>query len=174
MRIFYTKERIILETYVLVARKKSIATQLVAYFFFLLAVVLLLLSCSSTFILPFAILAGGLWYLFQFRFNKEFEYSYFDGELRFAKIMNKSRRKRLAAYSMEEVLQIAPAGDRSMYKYENDANTKKVDYTSGQKDVPYYEMVVKHENELRLVKFEPDEKYLDDICVKYAQKVTRA
>ncbi len=174
MRVFYTKERIILEIYVLVARKKSIAVQLVAYFFFLVAVVLLLFSCSSTFFLPFAVLMAGLWYLFQFRFNKEFEYSYFDGELRFAKIMNKSRRKRIGSYNMEEVLQIAPAGDRSMYKYENDANTRKLDYTSGQKGVPYYEMVLKHENELKLIKFEPDEKYLDAVCVKYAQKVTRA
>lgn len=75
---------------------------------------------------------------------------------------------------MEEVLQIAPAGDRSMYKYENDANTRKLDYTSGQKDVPCYEMVLKHDNELKLIRFEPDEKYLDAVCVKYAQKVTRA
>ena len=34
--------------------------------------------------------------------------------------MNKSRRKRLAVYSMDEVSQIAPAGDRSVYRYETD------------------------------------------------------
>jgi hypothetical protein len=163
-----------LEIYVLVERSKSMAIRLLAYFFFAVTVALLLLSCSSPFFLPFAILTGALWYLFQFRSNKEFEYSYFDGEVRFAKIMNKSRRKKLATYSMEEVLQIAPSGDRSMYKYETDTNVKKVDYTSGKKDTPYYEMAVKHENSMLLIQFEPDDSYLDAVCIKYAYKVVRA
>jgi hypothetical protein len=88
--------------------------------------------------------------------------------------MNKSRRKKLTTFTMEEVLAIAPAGDRSMYKYETDTTVKKVDYSSGQKDAPCYEMVVKDENGVRLIRFEPDDRYLDAICVKYAQKVTRA
>ena len=163
-----------LEIYVLVERKKSIAIRLLAYFFFMVTVLLLLFSCTSVFFLPFVLIAGAIWYLFQFRCNKEFEYSYFDGEVRFEKVMNKSRRKRLGMYSMEEVMQIAPSGDRCMYKYETDANVKKIDYTSGQTGVPYYEMVVKHENEIKLIKFEPDDKYLDAVCIKYAQKVIRA
>jgi hypothetical protein len=87
--------------------------------------------------------------------------------------MNKSRRKRLAVYTMEEVVQIAPAGDRCVYKYENDAAIKKLDYTSGRKDVPYYDMVVNIEGEMKLIKFEPDDKYLDAVAVKYAQKLVR-
>jgi hypothetical protein len=136
--------------------------------------VLLLIGCMSIFVFPFAIITGFLWYLFQFQFNKEFEYSYFDGDVRFAKVMNKSRRKSLGSYTMEEVLQIAPAGSRAMYKYENDAAVKKLDYTSGNKETPYYEMVVNDENGMKLIQFEPDDKYLDAVCVKYAQKVARA
>lgn len=164
-----------LEVYVLVERAKSLATRLLTYLFFALTVALFLLSVTGmTGFFPFVIVTGVIWYLFQFRMNKEFEYSYFDGEVRFAKVMNKSRRKRLGLYTMEEVLMIAPAGDRAMYKYENDASVKKIDYTSGKKDVPYYGMVIKQENALKLIKFEPDEKYLDAVCMKYAQKVTRA
>ena len=105
--------------------------------------------------------------------NKEFEYSFFDGDVRFAKVMNKSRRKALKSFSMDEVIQIAPAGDRCVYKYENDQSVKVIDYTSGYKDVPYYDMIVKNQDQISLIKFEPDEKYLDAVCVKYAQKVVR-
>ena len=75
--------------------------------------------------------------------------------------------------SMEEVLQIAPAGDRSMHKYENDSQVKKKDYTSGIHNVPYYEMAVKTTNGISLIKFEPDDKYLDAVCMKFPQKVIR-
>lgn len=163
-----------LEIYVLVERKKALGKRLMAYLFFMITMMLFFLSFISMFYLPFVMITGAVWYLFQFRSNKEYEYSYFDGEVRFAKVMNKSRRKRIGVYSMEEVLQIAPAGDRSMYKYENDSNVKKLDFTSGQKDVPFYEMALKHDNQMFLIAFEPDDKYLDAVCIKYAQKVVRA
>jgi hypothetical protein len=163
-----------MEIYVLVARSKSFAIRLLGNFFFAVTVALLLVSCMNVFFLPFAIITGFVWYLFQFRSNKEFEYSYFDGDVRFAKVMNKSRRKSLGSYTMEEVLMIAPAGDRSMYKYENDATVHKLDYTSGNKGTPYYEMVIKDENSVKLVQFEPDDSYLDAVCIKYSQKVVRA
>lgn len=163
-----------MEIYVLVARNKSIAIRLLSSFFFAITVVLLLFGCVQMFLLPFAIITGVLWYIFQFQSNKEFEYSYFDGDVRFAKIMNKSRRKSLGAYTMENVLQIAPAGDRSLYRYETDAAVKKLDYTSRNGDTPYYEMVIKEENGVKLIRFEPDDTYLNAVCVKYAQKVVRA
>jgi hypothetical protein len=163
-----------MEIYVLVARNKSIAMRLLATFFFAVTVVLLLFGCVNMFLLPFAIIAGFLWYLLQFQSNKEFEYSYFDGDVRFAKVMNKSRRKSLGSYTMEEVLQIAPAGNRAMYKFENDSTVKKLDYTSGNKETLYYEMVVNDESGTKLIMFEPDDQYLDAVCVKYSQKVVRA
>ena len=50
---------------------------------------------------------------------------------------------------------------------------KVLDYTSQIKDQPYYEMVVQKEGNTYLIKFEPDDKYLDAVQVKYAQKVIR-
>ena len=50
---------------------------------------------------------------------------------------------------------------------------KVLDYTSQVKDQPYYEMVIQKEGDTYLIKFEPDDKYLDAVQVKYAQKVIR-
>ena len=161
------------EVYVLVKRKKSVATILLGALFLALAVAFLIASCVSMVAFCFVIVFTFLWYLFQFQMNKEFEYSFFDGDVRFAKVMNKSRRKALKSFSMDEVIQIAPAGDRCVYRYENDQSVKVIDYTSGYKDVPYYDMIVKNQDQISLIKFEPDEKYLDAVCVKYAQKVVR-
>ena len=161
------------EVYVLVSRKKSIMKQFFACLALFLAIVSLLMACIGPIWLPFSILAFIAWYFLQFRFNKEFEYAYFDGDVRFAKITDKSRRKRLKTFSMEEVVTIAPAGDRSVYNYENDSTTKTIDYTSGEKNVPYYVMVRKNAEATEVIKFEPDDKYLDAVCVKYPQKVVR-
>ena len=104
--------------------------------------------------------------------SKEFEYSYFDGEVRFAKVLNKNRRKSLGSYPMDDVIQIAPAGDRSVSQYEREG-VKVIDYTSHDKDTAYYDMVLKKEGETLLIKFEPDDKYLEAVEFKYRQKVIR-
>lgn len=161
------------EVYVLVERKKTIVNVLIASLFLALGIVCLLLACSYPTAICFTIAFVALWFLFQFRMNTEYEYSYFDGEVRFARVMNKSRRKSLKTFTMDDVIMIAPAGDRGIYKYENDTNVKVIDYTSGIKDVPYYEMVMKNGEQLSMIKFEPDEKYLDAVCIKNGQKVVR-
>jgi hypothetical protein len=74
---------------------------------------------------------------------------------------------------MDEVVIIAPAGDRSVYNYENDSKCKVRDLTSGDPEAKVYTMVAKGEKGMELVKFEPDEEILGEICKKYAQKVKR-
>ena len=133
-----------MEVFTLIARKKNVALVFVSYLLVALAAISLLTICIG--FAPgilFAVVFGLIAYLMIMAQNTEFEYSYFDGELRFAKIKNKSRRKRLGIYSMESVAAIAPAGDRSVYNYENGNKLKEIDYTSGQKDVPYYDIVIK-------------------------------
>lgn len=109
-----------MEVFTLIARKKNVALVFVSYLLVALAAISLLTICIG--FAPgilFAVVFGLIAYLMIMAQNTEFEYSYFDGELRFAKIKNKSRRKRLGIYSMESVAAIAPAGDRSVYNYEN-------------------------------------------------------
>lgn len=161
-----------MEIYVLVEQKKNILLKILEFVFLAVGVVLALLSMYAIVFLPLAMLAAGLGF-FLFTRNYEFEYSYFDGEVRFAKIINKSSRKNLKAYSMDEVYTIAPSGDRSVYRYENEEKLKVKDYTSKNKDAKIYVMIVKGKEGLEMIKFEPDDKYLDAICVKYRQKVVR-
>lgn len=161
-----------MEVYVLVERKKNIFLKALAIILLIASVVLALLSMFAIIFLPFAVVIGALGFFICTR-NYEFECSYFDGEVRFAKIINKSSRKKLKGYSMDEVMTIAPSGDRSVYRYEHEEKMKVNDYTSRTKDAKVYVMIVKGANGLEMIKFEPDEKYLDAVCVKYRQKVVR-
>ncbi|MBO5259616.1 MAG: hypothetical protein J6B26_04450 [Agathobacter sp.] len=162
------------EVYVLVEKKKPIIIKIFAITMLVLGVLGILCSCITPIFMMSGFLFIVIWALLWFFNNVEYEYSYFDGDVRFAKILNKSKRKRLKGYDIDAVQVIAPAGDRSLYKYEQDSSVKKVDYTSGDKKVPYYQMAVKNEDVgMVLISFEPDDKYLDAVCVKHPQKVIR-
>ena len=161
------------EVYVLVEKRKGLLANLLM----LVSIFITIFSVLATiFVMPMsvsvAILFGALIWVMKKR-NVEFEYSYFDGELCFTKIINKSRRKTIKTYSMDEVQAIAPAGDRSVYNYENNSRVRVRNLTSGNSGAIVYSLVVKEQEGLSLIKFEPDEKFLDAICMKYAQKVKR-
>ena len=162
-----------MEVYVLVPVRRTFAGIFLGVLMLVLAVLSLLGSCVTIFTLPFVFVFGGLWYLIMFQLNKEFEYSYFDGELRFARVTNKSRRKALGSCTMDDVIQIAPVGDRSVSKYENDNGIKVKDFTSHVKGRPYYDLILQQSGNLTLIKFEPDDKFLDSMEKKYKQKIIR-
>ena len=163
-----------LEVYVFVDKKKSIGMKILttllfvvgAYFLYAALCGLLLFFAVGV---PFLAIA---WYLHTKQV--EFEYSYFDGEFRFAKIFNKQKRKDLRGYNVEDVIVIAPEGDRSLHNYANNPQVKTRDLTSGKKNNgTVYCLVAKTEEQYEMTKFEPDEKYLDAVCIKYRQKVVR-
>lgn len=162
------------EIYVLVPVKRSKGSMVATILSLVLAAVFFLLSCSLPFMSPLGILFLVFWFFLNFRSYKEYEYSYFDGEFRFAKIMNKSRRKRLGIYSMDEVLLIAPEHDRSVSKYENDKMIPVKDYTSRDPEHVVYDLVAQKEGDVVLIKFEPDSNYLDTVEIKFKQKVIRS
>lgn len=163
-----------LEVYVFVEKKKSLFMKILtallflagAYFMYATLVGLLIFFAVAV---PFLAIA---WYLHTKQV--EFEYSYFDGDFRFAKIYNKQKRKDLRGYDVEDVIVIAPEGDRSLHKYEKNPQVKTRDLSSGYKNEgKVYCLVAKTEERYEMTKFEPDEKYLDAVCVKYRQKVVR-
>lgn len=162
-----------LEVYVLVEKQKSLVMKVLsilcfvigAYFMYATLVGLIIFFAIA---IPFFALG---WFLHTR--SIEYEYSYFDGDFRFAKIFNKQKRKDLKGYGVENVIVIAPKGDRSLHQYENNAQVKKRDLTSGRKDAIVYCLVAKAEEDYQMTLFEPDEKYLDAVCVKYRQKVIR-
>ena len=162
-----------MEVYVLVEKKANILLQTLKIVLLAIGVISMVLTIMGLgiFLIFMTVSMLGAYFLHTRKY--EYEYSYFDGDVRFAKIINKSSRKCLAGYTMEEVHNIAPINDRSVYKYVNDAKIKVRNLTSGNQDAKVYVMVAKGSGGLELVKFEPDEKYLDAVCIKYGQKVVR-
>lgn len=162
-----------MEVYVLVSKEKSLFIKTTALAFFVIgAMSTLYVVLGYIIFLPMALLAWVL-ALFLHTRNYEYEYSYYDGELRFAKIINKKRRKDLKGYVMDEVLTIAPLDDRSVQPYISDKASKVRDLTTGNPNAIIYAAVVKNGNEIELVKYEPNEKYLNEVCIKYGHKVKR-
>ena len=163
------------EKLVIVPRKNAGGHKIGMIVFFVLTCLCLLLSMFVTpiiFLVP-TILFGVIWYLFAFRSEVEYEYTYYDGDLRFAKIKNKSKRKKIANINMEDVMTIAPKGDRSVYKYENDKNITFKNIASGEQGNKVYELVCKGEKGIERFEFEPDEDMLNEIMVKYPRAVIK-
>lgn len=176
-RYFIFTKRIgekIVEVFVLTNRKKSPAVLFVANLMMALAIISIILACMGyLFTFLAAVIFLAIWYFMNRSQNKEYECAYFDGEFRFAKIINKSKRKNLGNYGIDSIVTIAPAGDGSLYNYENDNTVKVHDYTSGRKDVSYYEIVVKDATKAEIIKAELDDRFLDEVCKKYRTKVKR-
>lgn len=162
-----------MEIYVLVAKQKSLFIKTTTLACFLVgAMSMLYVLLGYIVFFPMAFLTWAVAFILYSR-NYEYEYSYYDGELRFAKIVNKKRRKELKGYEMEEVLTIAPINDKSIQQYANEKNVKIRDLTTGNPNGNIYVAVVKNADGTEFVKYEPDEKYLNEVCVKYGYKVKR-
>ena len=163
------------EKLVIIPKLVTSGKKMMTIVLFVIACILLLLSTFVSpllFFLP-AILVMVLWVWQGFFSNVEFEYTYFDGDLRFAKIKNKAKRKKIADINMEDVVILAPKGDRGVYKYENDKNLKCINLTSGRADVKVYELIVKNEEGFMRIEFEPDEEMLNAMMVKYARIIVK-
>lgn len=162
-----------LEVYVLVEKQKSLVMKFLSILCFVIGAYFMYATLVGL-IIYFAV-AVPFFALGWFLHNRslEYEYSYFDGDFRFAKIISKQKRKELIGYDIENVVVIAPKGDRSLHQYESNAQVKTRALTSGNKDAKIYGLVAKLEEGYQLTWFEPDDKYLDAVCVKYRQKVIR-
>lgn len=162
------------EKLVIVPRKRSTLKKVLNMVWFILACVSFVLAIfvPIIFLIP-AVIFAVLWYFQAFRSDIEYEYTYYDGEFRFAKIKAKRKRKGLGRVSMEDVLTIAPKGERSVYKYENDKNLPYKDLTSGEPGAKIYELIFKGEKGINRYEFEPDEDMLDEVMVKYPRMVIK-
>lgn len=87
------------EKLVIVPKKKTGSKKMLTTAWFILACLMFLLA---TFVNPFIFLIPGIafalvWYFQAFRSDIEYEYTYYDGELRFARIKAKSKRKAIGS-----------------------------------------------------------------------------
>lgn len=164
-----------MEVFTLTERKTSNIKLAIMWLSLVVAIAFFLIACVNKYFLAGTVIFAAIWAWLYMNRGVEYECSYFDGDFRFAKILNKSRRKKLAAYTIEDVIQIAPAGDSSVTFYENNKETLVKDFTSGVQGVPYYDIVVKDSktNKALLIKAELDDEYLNAVSIKYRSKVVR-
>lgn len=161
------------EVYVLVEKKKPVFLSVFEGFSFVMGGISLLALAMGLFIFfPTAVLGLLLGYFLHTR-NYEFEYSFFDDEIKFAKIINKSKRKKIKGYKMAEVTAIAPMNDPSVHQYENNKTAQVRRLTSGQQDAKVYVIVANSADGVELTYFEPDDRFLDAVCTRFGYKVRR-
>jgi len=163
-----------MELFTLTASKRTKKDNMWVVIYILLALISLF---AGLFIHVIGILVAIVFFVLSyfaiFRRYREFEVSYFDGEFTIARVMNKSRRKKLAQFSMDTVIQIAPAGDRSVYKYEFENPKAILDCYSLEEDATPYVIVTKDKANTAAYKVELDDRMLNELCRKYPQKVIR-
>lgn len=162
------------EQLVIVPKKKAAGKKVLNMVWFALACVLFVgaMFVPILFTIP-AIIFAVIWYFQTFQSDVEFEYTYYDGELRFAKIKAKRKRKGLGRVQMEDVIMIAPKGDRSVYKYESDNGVAFKNLSSGDTGAKVYELIFKGEKGVNRYEIEPDEEMLDAIVMKYPRSVVK-
>ncbi len=129
-------------------------------------------SGALIFAIPFVLFLAGYLKVRAYRLT-EYEYTYYDGDIRIAKIKNKARRKNILNVNMGDIMMLAPAGDRGIYKYENDKNIKVKKTYSTDPEAEVYELVCKVKADTCLFKMELTEEFLDAICKKYPSQVVR-
>ena len=161
-----------------VHRKTGRLSYVLSYAMIALFVIFLLLFFLFSFSVPglvslvLAIATGiGGFISFQ-RLNTDFEYEYLDGELRIARIFNRSRRKAAGAYPVESIEILAPYTSHRVDYLRKDKRGKVLDFSSGEerKPDPRYLMAMNHGTQLIL---EPDERILNAIRQKAPRKVFR-
>lgn len=167
-------EVIMREKLVIVPRKRTTGKKVLNIVWFVLACICFACAIWVPVLFTFpAVIFAIVWYFQSFRSDIEYEYTYYDGEFRFARIKAKRKRKSQGKVSMEDVLAIAPKGDRSVYKYENDKSVAYKNLTSGEESAKVYELIFKGEKGINRYEFEPDEEMLDAVLVKYPRSVIK-
>lgn len=165
----------IFENTILVKRKASAVQVILSCVLMLLCfscAIGFLLSFQSLFILLFLI-AALLLYAVRATSKVEYEYSYIEGRLSFAKIKNKKRRKNLAVIEMESLQVIAPVGAPELRNYHENMNIIERDYTSKEPDHKVYEAVYTQNEDVVVIRFEPDENMLDMMARRYSSRIKR-
>lgn len=159
---------------VLLPARPDKSTKLLRNISLILLVMSLLICLWLSFLfLPILIAAAIFVWWTMFRTSLEYEYTYFDGDLDIDKIRAKARRKKVISISMEDVTSIVPADHPSLHNVHQRPGIKKVDASSRMPDRKVYEIVHQEAGTTTCILFEPDEKFLDQIAVKYPRLITR-
>ncbi|MDE5907965.1 MAG: hypothetical protein K2H52_04360 [Lachnospiraceae bacterium] len=145
------------ETYVecLVKRKTPPHLKMLKILLVTLTVVFVLVGFILIPALLFGIAFGVAAYFMHLNTELEYEYLYVDKELTVDKVMAKSKRKRVAVFSVEKMEIVAPVKSWHLDNYKN-RNDKEVDYSSREVKQPDTRYVFYYEGRQKVI-FEPNE-----------------
>ena len=162
------------ETYaeLVVKRKETAQTMLIRVALIVSAVLAFLLTMSNSILVTIAALyAASLFYIIP-RLKYEYEYIYCDGQIDFDKIMGKSSRKNSMKVQFEHVVAMAPKGSHALDGYAH-IKTKEKDFTSKDPNKKPYVLIVKNNDSVTKVLFEPNQTIIDMIKYKYPRIVSQ-
>ena len=93
----------------------------------------------------------------------EYEYLYVNGELDIDKIMSKQKRKRVFSGDVSSLELMAPTQSHELDHYRSRSDIKKKDFSSGRSDAKTFTMILKKEQGMEMITFEPGEIILKDM-----------
>lgn len=161
------------ETYVecLVARKPSFIMRLLKTILMMLTAVFILIGVLFFPALIIALVFGAAAYFVYLNADIEYEYLYLDKEISIDKVMAKSRRKKAAVYSVDQMEILAPIQSHRLDSYRNNPNMKKtVDYSSGVAEMPDKRYMMVYENGVKVI-FEPSIELIKAVALIAPRKV---
>ena len=104
---------------------------------------------------------------------REYEYLVLSEELDVTLIKNRSRRKKLATYSLAELQCMAPVTSHRLDGFRGNPNLTVKDYSSGNPEHRIYSMVFSSQGKVTEVKVEPSDAMLQEIRTKHASVMYR-
>lgn len=154
-----------------VKRKDNIVTFIMRFLLIFVGIIGFLLMSVQNIILTVAavVLIVAVIYIFP-RLKIEFEYVYCDGQLDFDKIMGNAKRKTVMKVDFEQVEVMAPQGSHSLDGYTY-LKTAVRDFSSMDKTKKPYVIVCRDGESKTQVIFEPSEKMINTIKMKYPRKI---
>lgn len=161
------------ETYVecMVKRETKPLLKFFRYLLIALTVIvgLLGMASSSVVIFLFAILLGVGAYYMGMSINVEYEYLYVDREISIDKILNQTKRKKVAKYDVEKMEILAPVFSYKLDDYKN-RKVKEKDYSSGVEKQPDLRYAFFYEGQEKVI-LEPSPEFVKAVYNVAPRKV---
>ena len=134
-------------------------------------------SLKNTGLLMVAVVISALLYFVSYKifngFNVEYEYSIVDDEIRFAKIINKSKRRELVTIERDKIKIIARVNDKEHSTALNCQLDKKYSLISQTTNEYYFMIASVNQGKNVCVFFEPNEKMRENFIIKLSHKFFR-
>ncbi len=162
-----------LYTEAIVKKKVTLGDTLAKVFTIALVVIAFMLGFTFVRICTLLGIVGAVFaYCFLPRLSVQYEYVFCNGQLDFDKIMAGEKRKHVYRLDFDQVQIMAPANSHALDSYKSNPASKKLDFTSLEKDRKVYCIVEVKGEQQTLVYFEPNEKMVSYIKQKSPRKVS--